>query len=111
MNGYSNSLYRPQSFEVVLDTGSTDLWLPGANCPTCTPGSPIFDTSTSSTFKGTSTSGSPGAEITITYGSGEVRGTSGSDSVSMGGFTVQSQTFCDYPLTILFYLLPLIDTI
>jgi len=83
----------PQSFEVVLDTGSSDLWLPGSNCPTCTAGSPIFDTSTSSTFKGTPTSSSLGSEVSIAYGSGEVRGTLGSDTVTMGGSTVPSQTF------------------
>jgi len=84
----------PQSFEVVLDTGSSDLWLPGANCPTCTAGSPIFDTSKSSSFaKGTPTTGSSDSEVTIAYGSGEVRGTLGSDVVTMGGFEVPSQTF------------------
>ena len=100
---------RPQSFEVVLDTGSSDLWLPGANCPTCTAGSPIFDTSKSSTFvKGTPTTSSADTEISIAYGSGEVRGTLGSDVVEMGGFQVPSQTFCDYPC---FFLLPFTDTI
>jgi cathepsin D len=83
----------PQSFEVVLDTGSSDLWLPSQNCPTCTTGSPIFDTSKSSTFKGTPTSSSSNAEISIGYGSGAVQGTLGSDTVTMGGFTVPSQTF------------------
>ena len=85
-------------FEVTLDTGSSDLWLSGSNCPTCTFGSPVFDTSKSSTFKGTPTSSSPDAEITLSFGSGAVRGTLGSDTVTMGGFTVPSQTFCDYPV-------------
>ena len=66
----------------------------------------------SSTFKGTPTTDSLDAEITIAYGSGAVRGTLGSDTVTMGGFTVPSQTFCDYPLILIkFFSLPLIDII
>jgi cathepsin D len=106
---YSNSSYRPQSFEVVLDTGSSDLWLPTASCLNCVAGTPIFDASNSSTFKATSTSSSSDAEITIAYGSGQVSGTLGSDTVTMGGFTVPSQTFCEYPLILVPF--PLIDTI
>ena len=34
-----------------------------------------------------------------------MRGTLGSDTVTMGGFTVPSQTFCNYPL-ILIYIFP-----
>jgi cathepsin D len=33
------------------------------------------------------------AEVSISYGSGDVRGTLGSDIISMGGYTVPSQTF------------------
>ena len=65
-------------------------------------GSPIFDTSKSSTFNGTPTSTSPDAKITIVYGSGSVIGVLGSDTVTMGGFTIPSQTFCDYPLMLCF---------
>ncbi|KAF8813965.1 acid protease [Phlegmacium glaucopus] len=84
----------PQTFSVVLDTGSSDLWLPGQNCRTCPSGSPIFDTSTSSTFKSVSvTSTAADPEISILYGSGAVRGVLGSDTVTMGGFTVSAQTF------------------
>ena len=88
--------------DVVLDTGSSDLWLPGLNCATCTSGSPVFNSSQSSTFEGTPTSSSSNAEITIAYGSGAVRGTLSSDTVTMGGFTVASQKFCDYPLILVF---------
>ena len=99
---YSHTSYRPQSFEVVLETWSSDLRLPSLNCPTCTPGCAIFDTSTSSAFIGTPTSSSSDAEITIAYGFGEVRGILGSDTVAMGGFAAPSQTFCDYPLILVF---------
>ena len=45
-----------------------------------------FDTTTSSTFKSSDTA------VRISYGSGSARGTVGSDTVQMGGFTVQGQT-------------------
>jgi len=107
-------MYRAQEFSVVLDTGSSDLWLPGQSCPSCTRGSAIFDTSKSSTFK-SATSSASNAETTIAYGSGAVRGTIGSDTVTMGGFTVPTQTFCNYPFhsisLFLFFSFCLIDTV
>jgi cathepsin D len=82
----------PQTFDVVLDTGSSDLFLPGPDCSSCTRGSPVFETSKSSTFQ-TTTSSASNAQTTIAYGSGEVHGTIASDTVTMGGFTVADQTF------------------
>lgn len=82
----------PQSFDVVLDTGSSDLWVPGTNCSSCSSQSPVFDTSKSSTFQ-IPTSSFANQEIVIHYGSGEVQGILGSDTVSMGGLTVANQIF------------------
>ncbi|KAH9484944.1 Pepsin A [Psilocybe cubensis] len=73
----------PQTFNVILDTGSSDLWVPIA------PYMPLFQPSQSSSFKA---SNSMNDQIEIDYGSGAVKGTLGSDSVTMGGFTM-SQTF------------------
>jgi cathepsin D len=81
----------PQQFDVVLDTGSSDLWLAGPSF-TCTnsfcQNAPVFATSQSSSFKTIASI----SETTITYGSGSVAGTLGSDTVTMGGFTVDAQT-------------------
>ncbi|KAF5328713.1 hypothetical protein D9619_011734 [Psilocybe cf. subviscida] len=77
----------PQQFNVILDTGSSDLWLAGDNCQRCSPSTPLFKTSSSSTFKtiGTSTT-------QINYGSGSVAGVTSSDTVQMGGFKIDGQT-------------------
>lgn len=84
-------LNRPQSFNVVLDTGSSDLWVTAKGCASCTAGTPSFNNNASSTFQiGQDTSGQP-VTVTITYGSGAVAGYLARDTVAMGGFQVQRQ--------------------
>jgi cathepsin D len=76
----------PQSFQVVLDTGSSDLWVAGAGCPSC--GSvPAFDTSKSSSIAQVTGSNGQAQQVEIHYGSGSVGGIKVQDRVSMGGFT------------------------
>lgn len=82
------------SYDVVLDTGSSDLWLAdnklACNTTDCDH-IPTFNTAKSSTFKSTS------KDFSITYGSGFASGTLGSDIVQMAGFSVSNQVFgvCD----------------
>ncbi|KAF8504113.1 aspartic peptidase domain-containing protein [Gautieria morchelliformis] len=77
-----------QSFDVILDTGSSDLWVASTQClQGCPSGTTTYNPSSSSSFKDTSQT------VSITYGTGAVQGDAGSDTVSMGGFTTQSQTF------------------
>ncbi|KAJ4490934.1 aspartic peptidase domain-containing protein [Lentinula aciculospora] len=85
-----------QSMSVVLDTGSSDLWVPGTDCQNCDRQTPTFDSSKSSSFKTSSSSSSSSSsqgKTTIQYGSGAVAGTLAQDTVELGGFTVQGQTF------------------
>ncbi|KAJ6618195.1 aspartic peptidase domain-containing protein [Mycena sp. CBHHK59/15] len=76
-----------QTFNVILDTGSSDLFVLDSSCRDCA-GSTLFDSSKSSSFSQT---GSQATEIT--YGSGSVAGFVSTDTVSMGTFSVSSQGF------------------
>ncbi|KAI0630626.1 acid protease [Trametes polyzona] len=76
------------SYNVILDTGSSDLWLAASDgVSTSSGGIPTFDSSASSTFTDLNTS------FSISYGSGAARGTLGKDVVQFAGFEVDSQTF------------------
>ncbi|KIO34071.1 hypothetical protein M407DRAFT_150488 [Tulasnella calospora MUT 4182] len=75
-----------KSFNVILDTGSADLWVASKNCTTGCSNVPLFDSSASTTFKDLST------PFTIKYGSGGAAGSLGADSVQMAGFGVAGQT-------------------
>ena len=77
-----------QTFDVALDTGSADLWLLSTECTldTCS-GLDKFDPTSSSTYKNGSTG------FSIAYGSGDAQGHLGADTVTLGGFSVQGQTF------------------
>ncbi|KAF8882667.1 aspartic peptidase domain-containing protein, partial [Infundibulicybe gibba] len=77
----------PRKFNVILDTGSSDLWVVGNTCQTCDPTLRVFDPSSSISFK------TAGQRETITYGSGEVSGRIATDTVIMGRFIINRQTF------------------
>ena len=77
-----------QTFNVVLDTGSSDLWLASSGCATCA-GLPTFDPSSSSSVA--QPPGSAGQNVEIHYGSGAVAGQLAQDTIGMGGFTVDPQ--------------------
>ncbi|KAF8893595.1 aspartic peptidase A1 [Infundibulicybe gibba] len=77
----------PQTFRVILDTGSSDLWVKANPCRTCDPTLPLFDPSSSISFK------TMGRRATFHYGSGEAAGQIAFDTVTMGGLTIDSQAF------------------
>ncbi|KAJ7180625.1 aspartic peptidase A1 [Mycena filopes] len=79
------------SFDVILDTGSADLWVAGSNCQQGCSKVPTFDASASSSLTNQST------PFEITYGSGEAAGSLVADTVQMAGFSVANQVFavCD----------------
>ncbi|KAJ6625352.1 aspartyl protease [Mycena sp. CBHHK59/15] len=78
----------PQSFNVILDTGSSDLWVADTLCDTCDRSTPLYNSAKSSTFTQLSSSAT-----TISYGSGAVAGFVSKETVSMGTFSTSSQGF------------------
>ncbi|KAF7562550.1 hypothetical protein G7046_g1606 [Stylonectria norvegica] len=80
----------PQSFKVVLDTGSSNLWVPSQSCGSiaCYLHSK-YDSSASSSYKGN------GSEFEIHYGSGSLTGFVSNDIVSIGDLKIKNQDFAE----------------
>jgi len=78
----------PQTFNVIYDTGSSNLWLPGKSCTNCGT-HPKYDSKKSSTYVPN------GTHWEILYGSGPVSGFLSEDSVEVGDITVTKQTFAE----------------
>lgn len=77
-----------QTFAVIFDTGSSNLWIPSKKCSNC--GSkPLYDNSKSSSYV------QNGTVFKIQYGSGPVAGFMSSDAANVAGFTVNSQLFAE----------------
>jgi len=84
-----------QNFTIVLDTGSSNLWVIDVKCNTqACKGYPDsgftknqFDSSKSSSFVNN------GQFFSIQYGSGSCYGNLGADTLNMGGIEIKSQTF------------------
>ncbi|KAF9244096.1 aspartic peptidase domain-containing protein [Melanogaster broomeanus] len=77
----------PVSFNLILDTGSSDLWVADSTCQFGCSRVPAFSSASSSTFENLSW------PFYISYGSGQAAGVLGSDVVQMAGFSVQNQVF------------------
>lgn len=77
------------SYDVILDTGSADLWLAGPSFCDSTECDTIatFNPSKSSSLKESNT------PFSITYGSGYASGNLATDIVQMAGFSVSNQVF------------------
>jgi len=75
--------------KVVYDTGSTNLWFAST---LCTEGPCMnrnrYDPHSSSTYK------QGNYEHTVTFGTGQLTGSQGTEDVEMGGFKIKQQTFC-----------------
>ncbi|KAI9328847.1 aspartic peptidase domain-containing protein [Obelidium mucronatum] len=74
-----------QTFDVVVDTGSDQLWVPSVTCGSnCANTSRLFDPSQSRTFKYTK---GAAQSSSIVYGTGSVKGAPASDDITWGGVT------------------------
>ncbi|SAM85727.1 probable PEP4-aspartyl protease [Ustilago bromivora] len=79
-----------QEFKVILDTGSSNLWVPSTKC------SSIacflhkkYDSSASSSYK------KNGTEFKIQYGSGSMEGIVSNDVLKIGDLTIKGQDFAE----------------
>ena len=101
---YSNAQYYgtvtlgtpPQSFTVIFDTGSSNLWVPKIGCKNCgywfiNGGKSKYDETKSSSFQ------KDGSDFHIQYGSGDVQGFFSVDQVTLADdIVVANQKFGKY---------------
>lgn len=79
-----------QTFKVILDTGSSNLWVPSADCSSlaCFLHTK-YDHDSSSTYKAN------GSEFSIQYGSGAMEGYVSRDTLALGDLIIPKQDFAE----------------
>jgi hypothetical protein len=100
INDYGNAQYfgiveigtPPQSFQVIFDTGSSNLWVPQIGCQHC--GNPFFGKKHKYNHDDSTSYQPDGADFEIMYGSGSVAGYFSMESVTLANdLVVTGQRF------------------
>jgi len=97
INDYMNAQYfgvielgnPPQQFEVVFDTGSSNLWVPSSDCQKSCSAHSRYDSSESISFE------EIGSRVLMSYGSGSVAGILSEDTLIIAGIKVPNQVFAE----------------
>jgi saccharopepsin len=79
----------PQLFKLVMDTGSSNLWVPGQCRPTVCRSHARYNATMSSTFE------KNGSQFSTEYGTGGVSGHVSRDTVWVGDLQIQRQLFAE----------------
>merc|ERR1712039_228156 len=77
----------PQKFQVIYDTGSSNLWVPSRSCDNCKKSGSTYDSKASSTYK------KNGKSFSLQYGTGSCNGFLSTDKVSIGGAEISGFDF------------------
>jgi len=77
----------PQSFLVIYDTGSSNLWVPSKACTNCKKNGTLYDSSKSSTYI------KNGEAFALQYGTGSCKGFLSNDATGIGGVTITNFSF------------------
>lgn len=84
----------PQSFQVIFDTGSSNLWVPKVGCTHC--GNPFFGKKHKYDHDKSTSYAEDGGDFEIRYGSGSVSGFFSSDSVTLADdLIIEGQRFAE----------------
>lgn len=80
----------PQTFSVVFDTGSSNLWVPSTHCRSIACYlHKKYDSSKSKTYA------ENGTDFAIRYGTGSLEGFISQDRLTLGGITIENQGFAE----------------
>jgi len=99
---YSNAQYYgtvsigspPQSFQVIFDTGSANLWVPKVGCKHC--GLPFISNKSKYDHAKSSSYAEDGKDFNIMYGSGSVAGFFSADDVTLADdIVISAQRFAE----------------
>lgn len=86
----------PQSFQVIFDTGSSNLWVPKVGCTHC--GNPLFGRKNKYDHDKSISYAEDNADFEIMYGSGSVKGFWSFDDVALGDngeLKIEGQRFAE----------------